>query len=62
MMKKMRDIKITKDSKMNIDREELLRYQGYSKKIKEPNQNVLRITEEEINPGYNLLKSQGIYF
>ncbi len=58
----MRDMKIIKDIKLNIDREKVLRYQGYSKKrIKKPNQNILRITEEEINLGYNLFKPQGIY-
>lgn len=55
-------MKIIKDIKFNIDREEVLRYQGYSKKkVKKPNQNILRITEEEINQGYNLFKPQGIY-
>jgi len=55
-------MKIIKDLKLNIDREKVLRYQGYSKKrIKKPNQNILRITEEEINLGYNLFKPQGIY-
>jgi len=55
-------MKIIKDNKFNIDREEVLRYQGYSKKkVKKPNQNILRITEEEINRGYNLFKPQGIY-
>jgi len=55
-------MKIIKDIKLNIDREEVLRYQGYSrKKVKEPNQNILRITEEEINRGYNFFKPQGIY-
>ena len=55
-------MKIIKDIKLNIDREEVLRYQSYSrKKVKEPNQNILRITEEEINRGYNLFKPQGIY-
>lgn len=55
-------MKIIKDIKLNIDREEVLRYQGYSKKrVKKPNQNILRITEEEINRGYNLFKPQGIY-
>ena len=58
----MKDMKIIKDIKLNIDREEVLRYQGYSKKrVKKPNQNILRITEEEINRGYNLFKPQGIY-
>jgi len=55
-------MKIIKDIKLNIDREEVLRYQGYSKKrVKTPNQNILQITEEEINRGYNLFKPQGIY-
>jgi len=58
----MRDMKIIKDIKLNIDREEVLRYQGYNKKrVKSPNQNILRITKEEINRGYSLLKLQGIY-
>jgi len=58
----MRDMKIIKDIKFNIDREEVLRYQGYSKKkVKKPNQNILRITEEEINRGYGLFNPQGIY-
>jgi len=53
---------IIKDIKLNIDREEVLRYQGYSrKKIKVPNQNILQITEEEINRGYDLYKPRGIY-
>jgi len=55
-------MKIIKDIKSNIDREEVLRYQGYSKKrVKNPNQNILQITEEEINRGYNLFKLRGIY-
>ena len=55
-------MKIIKDIKLNIDKEEVLRYQGYSrKKIKESNQNILRINEEEINRGYSLFKPQGIY-
>jgi hypothetical protein len=58
----MRDMKIIKDLKLDLDKEEILRYQGYSrKKVKEPNQNILRITEEEINRGYSLFKPQGIY-
>ncbi|MBA3062661.1 MAG: hypothetical protein FP833_06900 [Atribacteria sp.] len=53
---------IIKDIKLNIDREEVLRYQGYSKKrVKIPNQNILQITEEEINRGYDLFKPRGIY-
>ncbi|PKP54919.1 hypothetical protein CVT91_17530 [Candidatus Atribacteria bacterium HGW-Atribacteria-1] len=55
-------MKIIKDIKLNIDQEEVLRYQGYNKKrVKAPNQNILQITEEEINRGYNLFKSQGLY-
>ena len=62
MTKKMRNMKIIKDIKLNIDKEEVLRYQGYSRKeIKEPNQNILQITEEEINRGYNIFRHQGIY-
>ncbi|MHC2994955.1 MAG: hypothetical protein IBV53_05585 [Candidatus Atribacteria bacterium] len=58
----MRDMKIIKDIKLNIDEEEVLRYQGYSRKnIKKPNQNILWITEEEINRGYSLFTPQGIY-
>jgi hypothetical protein len=58
----MRDMKIIMDLKLDLDKEEILRYQGYSrKKVKEPNQNILRITEEEINRGYSLFKPQGIY-
>ena len=53
---------IIKDIKLNIDREEVLRYQGYSKKrVKTPNKNILQITEEEINRGYDLFKPRGIY-
>ena len=53
-------MKIIKDIKLNINREEILRYQGYSKKkVKKPNQNILKITEEEINRGCNLFKPQG---
>jgi len=55
-------MKIIKDLKLDLDKDEILRYQGYSrKKVKEPNQNILRITEEEINRGYSLFKPQGIY-
>ena len=58
----MRDMKIIKDIQLDIDRNAVFHYQGYSqKKVKEPNQNILRITEEEINRGYNLSKPQGIY-
>ena len=53
---------IIKDIKLEINKEEVLRYQGYSKKrVKKPNQNILRITEEEINRGYSLFEPQGIY-
>ena len=55
-------MKIIKDIKLNIDREEVLRYQDYSrKKIKKPNQNILQVTEEEIKRGYALFKPRGIY-
>jgi len=55
-------MKIIKDIKLNIDKEEVLRYQGYSKKkVKKPNRNILQITEEEINRGYSLFKPRGIY-
>lgn len=55
-------MKIIKDIKLEINKEEVLRYQGYSKKkVKKPNQNILRITEEEINRGYSLFEPQGIY-
>ncbi len=56
-------MKIIKDLKLDLDKEEILRYQGYSrKKVKEPNQNILRITEEEINRGYSLFKPAGDLF
>lgn len=55
-------MKIIKDIKLNIDREEVLRYQEYSKKkVKKPNQNILKISEEEIRRGYNLFKPREIY-
>ena len=55
-------MKAIRDIKLNIDREEVLRYQGYSKKrVKIPNQNILQITEEEINRGYDLFRPLGIY-
>jgi hypothetical protein len=58
----MRDMKVIKDIKLNIDGEEVLRYQGYSKKrVKIPHKNILQITEEEINRGYDLFKPRGIY-
>lgn len=53
-------MKIIKDIKLNIYREEVLQYQGYSKKrVKKPNQNILQITGEEINRGFNLFKPRG---
>ncbi|MBU4510359.1 hypothetical protein KJ830_04840 [bacterium] len=55
-------MKIIKNIKLKIDEEEVLRYQGYSKKkVKNPNQSILQITEEEIERGYNLFEPQGIY-
>jgi len=55
-------MKIIKDIKLNIDEEEVLRYQGYNRKrVKNPNQNILQITKKEINRGYNLFKPRGIY-
>ena len=55
-------MKIIKNVKLKIDEEEVLRYQGYSKKkVKNPNQSILQITEEEIERGYNLFEPQGIY-
>jgi len=39
-------MKIIKDIKLNIDEEEVLRYQGYSiKRVKKPDQNILQITD-----------------
>jgi len=58
----MRDMKKIKDFKLDIDKDAVFRYQGYSKKrVKTPNQNILQIIEEEINRGYNLFEPQGIY-
>lgn len=55
-------MKIIKNIKLDIDKDTVLRYQGYSRKrVNEPNQHILQITEEEINRGYNLFKPQGIY-
>jgi len=55
-------MKIMKNIKLDIDKEKVLGYQGYNKKrVKKPNQNILQITEEEINRGYSLFKPQGIY-
>lgn len=55
-------MKIIKDFKLDIDKDAVFRYQGYNrKKVKEPNQNILQITKEEIRRGYNLFKPQGIY-
>ncbi|TFG90847.1 MAG: hypothetical protein E4G71_04685 [Candidatus Atribacteria bacterium] len=55
-------MKIIKDIKLNIDGEEVLRHQGYSKKrVKNPNQNILQITEEEINRSVDLFEPRGIY-
>ena len=58
----MREMRIIKNIKLDIDKDAVWRYQDYSrKKVKNPNQNILQITEEEINRGYNLFKPQGIY-
>lgn len=55
-------MKIIKDIKLNIDEDEVLRYQGYNrKKMKKSNPAILQITNEESNRGYNLFKPQGIY-
>jgi len=55
-------MKIVKDIQLKIDKDEVLRYHGYSKKkVKNPNQSILQITEEEIERGYNLFEPQGIY-
>jgi len=55
-------MKIIKDFKLDIDKDAVFRYQGYSqKKVKEPNQNILQITEEEIDRGCGLFKPQGSY-
>jgi len=55
-------MKIIKNIKLKIDEDEVLRYQGYSKKkVKNPNQSILQITEEEIEQGYCLFEPKGIY-
>ncbi len=55
-------MKIIKNIKLKIDEEEVLRYQGYSKKkVKNPSEVILQITREEITRSYNFFKPQGIY-
>lgn len=55
-------MKITKNIKLKIDEDEVLRYQGYSKnRVKNPSEVILQITREEITRGHNLFEPQGIY-
>ena len=55
-------MKIIKNVKLKIDKDEVLRYQGYSKnKVKKPSGVILQITREEITRGHNLFEPQGIY-
>ncbi len=61
----MREARIIGDGKLgklNIDKDAVSHYLGYSrKKGKEPPQNILQIIEEEVNRGYELFKPQGVY-
>ncbi|MEA2022592.1 MAG: vitamin B12 dependent-methionine synthase activation domain-containing protein [Candidatus Caldatribacteriota bacterium] len=55
-------MKIIKDIKLKIDKDEVLRYQGYNKrKVIKPKKIILQIIEEEIERACNLYKPQGIY-
>jgi len=55
-------MKIIKNIKLDIDKDAVWRYQEYSgKKVKNPNQDILQITEEEISRGDSLFKPQGVY-
>jgi len=55
-------MKIIKNIKLKIDEEEVLRYQGcHNNKLKKVNKTIMKITREEIERGYNLFESKGIY-
>lgn len=55
-------MKIIRNIKLKIDEEEVLRYQGcHNNKLKKVNKTIMKITREEIERGYNLFESKGIY-
>lgn len=55
-------MKIIKSTKLKIDEEEVLRYQGcHDNKLKKVNKTIIKITREEIERGYNLFEPKGIY-
>jgi len=55
-------MKRIEDIKLKIDKEEVLRYQGYNKrKAIKPKEIILQIIEEEIERACNLYRPQGIY-
>jgi len=55
-------MKITKNIKLKIDEEEVLRYQGchHNDKLKKVNNAIIKITREEIERGHHLFEPKGI--
>ena len=54
-------MKITKNIKLKIDEEEVLRYQGcHNDKLKKVNNAIMKITREEIERGHDLFEPKGI--
>ena len=53
-------MKIIENIRLEIDEEEVLRYQGCNNKLKKVNSTIMKITREEIERGHNLFETKGI--
>ncbi len=53
-------MKIIENIRLEIDEEEVLRYQGCNNNLKKVNRTIMKITREEIERGYNLFEPKGI--
>ena len=55
------NMRIIKDIKLIIDKDEVFRYQGYNGRIKiNAKKNIVQITEKEIEYSHELFKPEGI--
>jgi len=53
-------MRIIENIRLEIDEEEVLRYQGCNNNLKKVNRTIMKITREEIERGYNLFEPKGI--
>ena len=53
-------MRIIENTRLKIDEEEVLRYQGCNNNLKKVNRTIMKITREEIERGYHLFEPKGI--